>query len=496
MNYEGDNYVNTNFFDICIIDDVINKLHVGKAAGLDQLLAENLKYSHPILISILKRLFNLLLKTNYVPNAFGIGLTIPIPKVESNCRSLCTDDFRGITISPVISKVFEHCLLKVTSNYLLTSDSQFGFKKDSSCTHAIYTVRSTVNYFTVNNSTVNLCAIDISKAFDKANNHALLLKLMDRNVPRKFVLLLLYWYSKMFVTVKWKSYFSESVKLTAGVRQGGILSPYLFAIYVDNLLIKLKKSKFGCHIAGMCLNAIMYADDLLLLAISLRDLQMMVDLCVEEFESLDLKINIKKSACLRIGRNHDEKIASVVINNEALDWKQEMRYLGVFFVSANSFKCNLQLSRQKYFKALNGIFAKIGTSASPRVILSLVNSFCLPVLLYGIEAFPVNAKMFNCLENAFKTAFAKIFSTFDKTVILNCQYFCGVLPLCYTLDCRMFQFYSSLINSCNECVKLHFIRSGSKVFEQLLNKYSVASTDSLSKFKSVIWTIFKNSLNL
>ena len=82
--------------------------------------------------------------------------------------------------------------------------------------------------------------------------------------------------------MKWKSSFSDIVALKAGVRQGGILSPYLFAVFVNSVLIKLKSSKLGCHIAGMCFNAIMYADDLLLLAISLRDLQLMVDLCIEE----------------------------------------------------------------------------------------------------------------------------------------------------------------------------------------------------------------------
>ena len=227
---------------------------------------------------------------------------------------------------------------------------------------------------------------------------------------------------------------SHQVKLSAGVRQGGILSPCLFAVFVDSGLARLKKSGLGCHISGMCYNSLFFADDLLLLAISHRDLQLMVNLCIEEFNELDLKINVKKSMCLRIGRNHDEKISPILIDNEPLEWKQEMRYLGVFIVSANTFKCNLQSARQKFFRALNGIFAKIGTKASPRVLLSLVNSFCLPVLLYGVEALSVNAQMHSCLDNAFNTTFAKIFSSFDRKVILNCQYYCGSLPMCYRLD--------------------------------------------------------------
>ena len=81
----------------------------------------------------------------------------------------------------------------------------------------------------------------------------------------------------------------------AGVRQGGVLSPYLFAIFVDDLLIKLQHSSLGCHISRNRLNAIMYADDLLLMSICMNDLQLMVDLCIEEFENLDMLINVTKS---------------------------------------------------------------------------------------------------------------------------------------------------------------------------------------------------------
>ena len=135
--------------------------------------------------------------------------------------------------------------------------------------------------------------------------------------------------------------------------------------FVNKVLVKLQKSGLGCHIAGMCYNAFMYADDLLLLTISLCDLQLMVNICLNEFNDLDLKINVKKSVCMRIGRKHNERIDAVVIDNVSLEWKQEIRYLGIYFVSAKSFKCNLQNARQNFFVALNGIFSKIGTKSPP-----------------------------------------------------------------------------------------------------------------------------------
>ena len=61
-----------------------------------------------------------------------------------------------------------------------SSLNQFGFKKGSSCGHAIHTVRKVVDYYVNGGSTVNVCLLDLSKAFDKMNHSALFIKLMDR----------------------------------------------------------------------------------------------------------------------------------------------------------------------------------------------------------------------------------------------------------------------------------------------------------------------------
>ena len=67
------------------------------------------------------------------------------------------------------------CILEIYGDYLVTSDLQYGFKKRVGCNHALYTVKSVVQHFTSGNSTVNLCALDMSKAFDKLNHMPYLL---------------------------------------------------------------------------------------------------------------------------------------------------------------------------------------------------------------------------------------------------------------------------------------------------------------------------------
>jgi len=74
--------------------------------------------------------------------------------------------------------------------YLSTDKRQFGFKKTTGCSNAIYVLKETVNFFTRNDSTVNLGCLDLSKAFDKVNHSGLLLKQMSRNVPIQIVSLL------------------------------------------------------------------------------------------------------------------------------------------------------------------------------------------------------------------------------------------------------------------------------------------------------------------
>ena len=79
--------------------------------------------------------------------------------------------YRGITISPVISKVFESVLLFLYDNFLTSGTLQYGFKKHSGCTHALFTVDETVKYFTKRGSKVYCSFLDASKAFYKVLLH-------------------------------------------------------------------------------------------------------------------------------------------------------------------------------------------------------------------------------------------------------------------------------------------------------------------------------------
>ena len=174
----------------------------------------------------------------------------------------------------------------------------FGYKSKSGCRNALCSVRETVEFFVNLDTTVNPCAFDLSKAFDKPNRFALFQKLMDRKWPMVLINILDCWYAWNFACAKWGACYSPFIKLLTGTRQGEITSPYLFAYLLMTSLTKLRKSSLGSHIYNVCFNAFMYADNLLLASISIMDLQRMIDICKDEFDWLDMTINIKKSMCV------------------------------------------------------------------------------------------------------------------------------------------------------------------------------------------------------
>lgn len=477
-----------------LLDNIINKLKRGKAASVDNITAEHIKFCHPIVVTILAKLFALMSFYEYVPNDFGSSLTVAIPKGDS-CTSK-TDDYRGITVSPVISKIFEHSLMSYYSEFLYSADFQFGFKEGSSCSQAVYTVRKTIEYFIERDSTVSVCAIDLAKAFDKVNKYALFIKLIKRGCPMNFINLLDSWYDKCFTCVKWGDSLSNFVKLNAGVRQGGVLSPALFAVYVNDVLVLLKNSKLGCHINQFCCNAFMYADDLLLLSISVSEMQKMIDICVKELDWLDMKVNVNKSSFLRIGKRFKVPTKDIVISCVPLSKSDEIRYLGIYIERAATFRCNMHYSKVKYFRCLNGILGKIGTCASADVILSLVSSFATPVLLYCLETACLNSAGLDKLNFPFRSIYVKLFSTFDCKIIEQCQYFTWQLPLKLLVHLRCLNFFHKLNTVHSSPASLLFHWLGKRERDSIASLYGISKTDRPCQIHQKIWDFFAARLDL
>ena len=299
-------------------------------------------------------------------------------------------------------------------------------------------------------STVNLCALDVSKAFDRMSHHGLFIKLMSRFVPSTLLAVLEDWFSKCYTYVCWNFHYSAFFRLLCGVRQGGVLSPYLFALFIDDVIGSVARTNFGCKFRFINISIVLYADDILLLAPSIYSLQTLLTSCENKLRSLGLEINVKKSMAIRIGPRFNVVCPPLLMSDgRQVQWVDCIRYLGVYIKSSRYFRCLFDRAKRSFYRSFNAVFGKIGRSASEEVILQLISSKCLPCLLYGLDVCPANRSEVNSLEFPFTRVLMKLFKTKSKDVVNQCQEFFGLPTVAELIRRRKLRFLGNYLASLN-----------------------------------------------
>ena len=337
------------------IDNVIDaafSLKKGKSSDDDGVSAEHFFHAPLELFVRLQKLFNAMVRHSFVPRQFQLGTIIPIVKDhQGNLGDL--NNYRGITIAPIASKIFEHLLRILFGEFLTTSGFQFGFKKRSSTSHAIYCLKETINYYTERGSSVYCSFLDASKAFDRLVHAGLFLKLLERNIPFIFLDLLIHWYSNLQCRVRWGECHSSWFDIIAGVRQGGILSPDFYCIYVDDLVVILAQLGVGCHLRDNFLSALLYADDMALLSPSLKGLQILMKACEKYCFDWDICLNPKKTKNMAFGKRVTN-LCPLFLNGGEIEWVTSWKYLGVDLESLHAFDWAFE-GKLSFYKCLNAM---------------------------------------------------------------------------------------------------------------------------------------------
>ena len=329
-----ENTTNEQLINASDIEECLHKLKKGKSPGSDGISSEHLMYAGKRISFFLTCLFNTMLIHGCLPRRFMETILVTLVKDK---KGLLTDkdNYRPIAITSAMSKLLETVILYKHGDLFSTSAHQFGFKKQHSTDMCIFVMKEVIDYYNSLSSPVYACYIDASKAFDRINHWTLFRKLLDRNIPRLFVRLLSVWYSTQTFSVTWDGCLSKPFYVSNGVRQGGVLSPQLFNVYMDELTECLVKTKVGCFYNSVCVNHLYYADDAVLLAPTVSSLQILVGICEAYAVKCEITYSVKKSVCCAFVPNtySDLYLPSVFLNNRSMSWVTENKYLGVLLCS-------------------------------------------------------------------------------------------------------------------------------------------------------------------
>jgi SAM-dependent methyltransferase len=218
---------------VITIHDVVeacSKQKSGKAVGLDGIAMEAFMHGGPRMHVHLCMLFNMFIRYGYIPSSFMKSVIIPLVKCKTG-NLADVNNYRAIAISTAASKLLENVL----SGYIRNDDHsdayQFGFTSGCSTSLCTNVFKRTVDCYTHGGSHVFVSFLDFSRAFDKVSYWKLFHKLLDDNINVAFVKLLIFWYSKQEMCVRWHDSVSRTFTVGNGTRQGGVLSPWFFARY-------------------------------------------------------------------------------------------------------------------------------------------------------------------------------------------------------------------------------------------------------------------------
>lgn len=234
---------------------------------------------------------------------------------------------------------------------------------------------------------VYMCFIDYSKAFDCVDYDRIWLTLRDMGIPEHLIVLLRNLYTNQEATVRTEHGVCKWFPIEKGVRQGCILSPYLFNLYAEQIIRNagLYEDERGIKLGGRTINNLRYADDTTLLAESEDDLKQLLLKVEQRSLEMGLSLNINKTKIMTTNGS-----AKVWINNEEIETVNSFNLLGSTIndkaTSVDDIKKRIALGKSAV-NDLSRIFTDKNIQLRTKV--RIVNSMVFPVMMYGCESWTV-----------------------------------------------------------------------------------------------------------
>ena len=362
----------------------VGNMKNGKAAGIDSINVEMLKADTDTTTNVLHELFQKIWDQEEIPDDWSRSLIVKLPKKGD--LTVC-GNWRGITLMSTAAKVMGRVIvtrIREGINQLLR-DEQAGYRSGRSTTEQIFVLRNIIEQVIEWNACLYVCFVDFEKAFDSVHRETLWRLLASYGIPTKLVDMVKTMYKNCRCAVLDETGHLEWFEVLSGVKQGCVMSGFLFLIVIDWVMTRtVDNSRNGIRWKlTTTLDDLDFADDLALLSSRWSQAQDKLNRLNEFGGKVGLKINIDKTKVLRYNPG---RLDPLMIREREVEDVESFVYLGAKVDkqggTASDIRARIGTARAAFNK-LNKVWNSSLLSQSTKTTIFKTN--VVSVLLYGCE---------------------------------------------------------------------------------------------------------------
>ena len=380
------------------VEDVrkaVKKLKGGKSPGVDGITSEMLKCGGECLLEWLRRVCNVYISEEKVPNDCMRAIIVPIYKGMGD-RSDCKN-YRGISLLSIPGKVYGRILIEKVHSLTerLTGEEQCGFRPGRGCVDQVFVKKQMSEKFVDKNKSLYVAYMDLEKAYDRVDREAIWRVLGMYGINGQLLKAVQSLYEKSEACVRVCREEGEWFEVGVGLRQGCVMSPWLINLFMDAVMKEVrekagdvsvtlwdKRRKFNVEWKVYWL---MFADDTVLLGGSEEKLERLVQEFGRVCRRRKLSVNETKSKIMKTGKNGEANGVDISLNDRRVEGIETYRHLGVDMLSDGGIgEVNHKITEaKKAWGALKDVWKKRHISREAKV--GMYEGIIEPSLLYGCE---------------------------------------------------------------------------------------------------------------
>ena len=373
------------------VEEAIRNLPEGKSPGADNIPSELLKHGGNELVTVITSLCQKIWESKQWPDEWTQSLIIPLPK-KGNLRQC--QNYRTISLishtSKIMLRVILNRLKKEAEEHL--AEEQAGFRTGRSTVEQIFTCRILMEKHLQHQRDLFHNFIDFKKAFDRVWHDGLWQVLRKFGIEEGIIQTIQALYKTASSAVLLNNQIGEYFKTTVGVRQGCLLSPILFNLFLENIMREtLHDFHSTISIGGRTINNLRFADDIDLMGGSNRELQELTKRLEDRAGAHGMEVSTEKSKVLVNSTTNTH--AEIYMNGQQLEEVDAFKYLGATLTKDGRSTTEIKIRMATATSAMAKL-SKIWKSKeiSFPTKMKLYKSLVLSILLYGCESWTMTAE--------------------------------------------------------------------------------------------------------